>query len=202
MNGDDGYADAGGGGSVWYEFQVSETDTPPAVGPAPGGRGHRPRKNTRAGYVVQRGKDTYAEHSAGDRVGGSPVGLPAADPLIAFQGTGYLELIVDDATQIERIEVGPGNSLRLFVKVAPPAVIPGPRQASLRWGLRRIAVAPAPLPPPGPPDSPNPVVGPALAWADIRDCLVENGAVDIAVEGPAASADFVRKTGAVTGRGA
>ena len=140
MNGDDGYADAGGGGSVWCDFHISETD----IGPnwqqgVPNGAGHRPRKVNHAAYKLTAASiDKFTQHAAGNNVQGKGP-LNGNDPLIADQGEGYFVLTIDNAAQIQRIEID-GNTLRIYVPVVNPNPAPPPgqkvRQVSLRWGLR------------------------------------------------------------------
>lgn len=176
MNGDDGYVDGGGGGSVWWELNVSEaTNVNPAL-PQNLPAGHRPRKNGYRAYMISNGRDKYTEHQAGDQVGGSSTPLPANDPLITGQGSGYFVVIIDDASTIQRIEVDASNRMRIYVPVnqVPPGQN-GPRQASLRWGLRTVARVTAPG------------QGGALTWARLRQALLGGGAVDTGVD-PSAEA--------------
>lgn len=131
-NGDDGYADAGGGGSVWCDFHVSEVGDEPEWDDANTGPGHRARKKDHKAYGVKTVVDKYTEHKVGDDVKGHGP-LPAGHPLLTSQGAGYFVLIVDKASQIERIEIE-GDTLRVYVPIKPNEE--HVRQVSLRWGLR------------------------------------------------------------------
>ena len=145
-NGDDGYADTGGGGSVWCDFQISEVDID--KGPEPklkvfqaDGSGHRPRKKKHEAYrlAMSHVMDKFTELKGGDKIKGRDEPLEDGDDLITKQGKGYFVLIVDKATQIERVEIE-GETLRIYLPIVNPVPAPPPgkrvRQASLRWGLR------------------------------------------------------------------
>lgn len=137
MNGDDGYADAGGGGSVWCDFHVSEVDREPEWDEVqqPGGS-HRPRKKGHDAYAVKTGVvDKYTEHRKGDDVKGHGPLPDDNHPLIKHQGHGYFVLTVDNASQIQRIEID-GDTLRVYVPIVNPPDHQKARQVSLRWGLR------------------------------------------------------------------
>src|SRR5687767_10550042 len=139
MNGDDGYTNGGGGGSVWCEFHVSESAERPSRKQVDHPAGHRPRKEDHEGWVI-RAHDKYTKHRANDEIKGMSGKLPGNHPLITQQGEDYFVLIVDDARQIHRVEVD-GNSLRIYVPIIDSKLPAGqqPRQVSLRWGLRVFA---------------------------------------------------------------
>lgn len=141
-NGDDGYSDAGGGGSVWCDFHVSEVDVEPTWRAATAADGHhRDRKVDHNGYrpkaVIV---DKYTEHKTGDTVTGHGELKDPTHALLANQGAGYFVMVIDNATQIERVEVD-GDTLRIYLPVVNPKPAPPPgqrvRQVSMRWGLRK-----------------------------------------------------------------
>lgn len=140
-NGDDGYADTGGGGSVWCDFHFSEVDTAPEwreVSHA--GNGHRPRKRDHDAHQLKvKVVDKYTEHKKNDDVKGHGKLTDVEHPLIKNQGRGYFVMIIDNAAQIERVELE-GETLRIYLPIVDPVPAPPPgkrvRQASLRWGLR------------------------------------------------------------------
>lgn len=143
MNGDDGYSDAGGGGSVWCDFHISEVDVEPKWQQAAPGSNHRPRKEDHDAYRARAViVDKYTEHKAGDKVKGHGKLPDASHPLIKGQGSGYFVMIVDNATQIERIEIE-NDTLRIYLPIVNPVQAPPPgqrvRQVSMRWGLRKSA---------------------------------------------------------------
>jgi hypothetical protein len=181
MNGDDGYVDGGGGGSVWWELHVSEaTEVGPAQPIDESAGGHRPRKNGYHSFLIRNGLDKFTEHKPGDQVGGGSAALGTTDPLITKQGAGYFVVIIDDATQIQRIELDANNRMRMYLPIN--AVQPGqrgPRQASLRWGLRNAARVKG--------------AGP-MAWGRLRQALFGAGAVNTGDE-PSAEEDVARISG-------
>jgi hypothetical protein len=175
MNGDDGYTNGGGGGSVLWEFHVSEVNADLSLTERIHPPDHRPRK---AGYKALHasGVDTYTEHKKGDKVGtnGATTGevtLTGEEEFVKGQGSGYFVMVIDDARDIKRIEIdppGPGGAQRVRIYV-PVAKSKG-RQVSLRWGLRRA-------------------VGEAVQWGSLLKGLLSGGAVQIdrtapTVEGP------------------
>jgi hypothetical protein len=140
-NGDDGYTNGGGGGSVWWELQVSEAERinhepPPKVT----GDKHRKRRDGHGPFRLS-GWDKFT-HILADRPGtidGDP-----ADGHDQFedQGDGYFVITIDDASTIRRVEVE-GNRLRLYVPVNAPLPLDpqgnpqrNQRQVRLAWGLR------------------------------------------------------------------
>ena len=179
MNGDDGYVDAGGGGSVWCEFHISETSDVPGLAPVTPGPGHRPRKDGHQGYLTTTdGKlivDKYTEHKPGDLIGGQP--LPPNHPHIVNQGEGFFVLTIDNARQLERIEITPDDTVRLYVRIDNNAPFAEHvRQVGLRWGLRRNITA-------------------GLSWAAVKQALLGTGAVNTA---NAASVEGLKKENQVT----
>ena len=158
MNGDDGYTNGGGGGSVLWEFHVSEVNADLHLEERIHPPDHRPRKS---GYKAwhANGVDTYTEHTKGDTVG--EVTLTGEEDLVTGQGSGYFVLVIDDAREIKRIEIEPpreGGAQRIRIYV-PVAKAKG-RQVSLRWGLRRA-------------------VGDAVSWGKMVKQLLAGGAVQI-----------------------
>lgn len=137
-NGDDGYAEAGGGGSVWCDFHVSEVATEPKwEGVNYDGNDHRPRKVAHDAYRLRASTpiiDKCTEHKKDDDVKGHGR-LPDNHPLITGQGTGCFVIIVDTASQIERVEID-NDTLRIYLPIVQPDAGTSPRQVSLRWGLR------------------------------------------------------------------
>lgn len=116
-NGDDGYVDGGGGGSVWWEMAVSEGQLYSTE--VVNLKGHPPRKDGHTAYKL-RGRDSYTEQPG-----------PNPDP----RGDALIVVTIPDVQDITRIEFV-GNALRLYMPVA--AGINPVRQFSIRWGIRKV----------------------------------------------------------------
>ena len=125
MNGDDGYADGGGGGSVWWEVAVSEgrlsSETKgefTEVCPDNRFHPHRPPQANHGRYMVT-GHDSFRESSA-----------------TSEDGSGYFEITVFDARTIHRFELDPnGRTLRIYVPIADGKK--DDPQYKVAWGLRK-----------------------------------------------------------------
>ncbi len=122
MNGDDGYVDGGGGGSVWWETGISEGQVYSAE--VVNLNGHTRRKDGHTAYRL-RGYDSFTER----RDDGRP------DP----RGDGYIVVTITDVEDIRRIEFV-GRALRLYLPIETrDRDAPRLRQFSVRWGLRKVA---------------------------------------------------------------
>jgi hypothetical protein len=122
MNGDDGYVDGGGGGSVWWETSVSEGELYSTQ--LVNLNGHTARKDGHTAYRL-RGYDSFTERKNGKK----------ADP----RGDGYIVVTITDVNDIKRIEFV-GSALRLFLPIdGRGRDEPRVRQFSVRWGLRKVA---------------------------------------------------------------
>lgn len=127
-NGDDGYVDTGGGGSVWWKLRVSEGHQ---FGTTLDEHVDMARATGKAAYLLS-GHDSYAEE--GKVVDGA---------------AGYYVVTIADASQA-RI-VAAGNTLRVYLPVQEqaPALPDDERdiqhadgrvpQIRVRWGVRRLA---------------------------------------------------------------
>lgn len=123
-NGDDGYVDGGGGGSVWWEVGVSEGKIINSKAPdykelfpdntrSP----HRPAKGNHGMYTLS-GHDSYRESTKTDNE------------------QGYFEITIVDATQISRIAFDAnGQTLRLYLPIVDSET--PEKQFSVKWGLRQ-----------------------------------------------------------------
>jgi len=128
-NGDDGYADVGGGGSVQWRLRVSEG---PQVKPTPADGAHRTRSSGLTPWELS-GRDSYAK---------------AGDPPIEG-GEECLTVTITDVNQIRGIQMANG-ALRLYVPVSTTKLSAPPDepdlshkdkwvpQIRLRWGMRVI----------------------------------------------------------------
>ena len=128
-NGDDGYVNGGGGGSVWWEVGISEADFDEREvrgkfehdGPD-SKRTHETRqmKNGKVHYRLS-GHDSFRESQAG------------ADE------RAYFEIVIGDVGQIADIVLD-GETLKIYLPVEKtPESKP---QYSVRWGLHREKAAP------------------------------------------------------------
>jgi hypothetical protein len=128
MNGDDGYVDGGGGGSVWWEVAVSEgrlrSETKgefTEVCPDNRFNPHRPPQANHGRYMVT-GHDSFRESSARPE-----------------DGIGYFEITIFDARTIHRFELDQnGRTLRIYVPIADANK--DQPQYKVSWGLRREMV--------------------------------------------------------------
>lgn len=163
MNGDDGYVDAGGGGSVWWELGVAEGQVPATELVDTNNGKHTPRKDNFAAYKVS-GHDSFTQRKAGDIVNGKelqPTDVPSD------QAPAFFVVSIEDARKISRIEVV-GDTLRVYFPVNdPPDPLPankrGPKQFSVRWGLRNLPTS--------------------SVWAEFKAALTGAGAETVSAEG-------------------
>ena len=123
MNGDDGYVDGGGGGSVWWEVAVSEGKLTSGtkgefteVCPDDRFKPHRPPQANHGRYMLT-GHDSFRERTA------------------KSEEIGYFEITIFDAPTIHRVEVDRnGRTLRIYVPILR-ADKDNP-QYKVSWGLR------------------------------------------------------------------
>lgn len=136
MNGDDGYSDHGGGGSTWWRLRVSEATGIVHESAVVASQGnHRTRKDGHSSFLFS-GSDKFTELDPArpdHMIGGARVS--ATHPEFVGQGKGYFVVTIDNATQIERIEIQ-GETLRVYLPIVTPPGHQRVRQVSLKWGLR------------------------------------------------------------------
>ena len=121
MNGDDGYTNGGGGGSVWWEVAVSEGELETsekakfnATCPDPRFKPHKAAKPNHARYMVT-GHDSFREEKK--------------EPNEA----GYFEITIPDASQITHVELDV-KTLRFFMPI--DSAHGKVEQYRVSWGMR------------------------------------------------------------------